>query len=274
MRTGIDQQTVKRLCYEIEATLKSLIEKHGVQIKWKIVNYDDSTFTVRIKVAAMQDGQISNEAADFKRYAGLHGLNEDDLGKTFDYGCPPTTYTLIGFLSHCSMFLVQDASGRRTQLDVPVVVDALWNQKWQQRTKAAAGAAADPPLLRLWRWLLEQKSKARLDSKAADASRPHAGAGIKGNISRPRTGAKIRVNLLGVLPLQSAGAGTSKEKALYQATLPDGRVVRKWSLDVTQEDAFLGCVQRGGRWQPTRIVSEPQDWWQRFVPAKCVRRCL
>lgn len=65
----------------------------------------------------------------------------------------------------------------------------------------------------------------------------------------------------------SAVAG--KKAVIYEATLPDGQVVRKRSFYVNQESAVLGCYQHDGKWYASGIVDSPKAWGgQSFVEAK------
>lgn len=72
----INQQTIKLFCDEIQKALQPLAGEYGVRIKLEVA-----------------DGKKA-AAEDFQRYAGLFGLNEDDLGRTFEYG-RPTTSTMV-----------------------------------------------------------------------------------------------------------------------------------------------------------------------------------
>lgn len=56
----------------------------------------------------------------------------------------------------------------------------------------------------------------------------------------------------------SANAGRRASK--YEATLPDGTVVRKRSYQVHQDTAHLGCYQHEGKWYTSGVRAEPQDW--------------
>jgi hypothetical protein len=61
---------------------------------------------------------------------------------------------------------------------------------------------------------------------------------------------------------------TGKKAVTYEATLPDGRVVRKKSFNVDQPKAVLGCYQMNGVWQYSGIAAAPENWGvQIFVEA-------
>ena len=64
----------------------------------------------------------------------------------------------------------------------------------------------------------------------------------------------------------SANAG--KKAVTYEATLPDGNVVRKKSFQVDAPEAVLGCYEHQGAWYASGIAATPQRWsGQQFVPA-------
>jgi len=70
------------------------------------------------------------------------------------------------------------------------------------------------------------------------------------------------------------GATRGRKSVLYEATLPNGKVVRKRSFFVDQEVAFLGTFQvSGGEWQPGGIFAEVKKMGDlyRFVEARRVK---
>jgi hypothetical protein len=67
----------------------------------------------------------------------------------------------------------------------------------------------------------------------------------------------------------SANAG--RTAAVYEATLPDGTVVKKRSFHIFTETAVLGCYEHNGKWAASGITDGPKDWGsQIFVDARRV----
>lgn len=67
---------------------------------------------------------------------------------------------------------------------------------------------------------------------------------------------------------------SGKKAITYEATLPNGTVVRQKSFNVNQPDAFLGCFQDAAkRWLYSGIVATPQNWsGQIFIKARKVSK--
>ena len=72
-------------CLDISA----IEQKFGVKTRWGNYSYnpDDGTATFKLDVGSIVDGKMkTQEAADFERYASLHGLQPTDLGRVFILG--------------------------------------------------------------------------------------------------------------------------------------------------------------------------------------------
>lgn len=82
---NIDAQTCKLLGLEIQATLQSLADKHGISIQYGGGSYDSSNATLKLKISVKDEsGQvITREAKDFKNFAAFYGLKSEDFGKSF-----------------------------------------------------------------------------------------------------------------------------------------------------------------------------------------------
>lgn len=68
------------------------------------------------------------------------------------------------------------------------------------------------------------------------------------------------------------GANRGRKAVLYEATLPDGTVIRKKSFQVDQEVAYLSTFQTSDdKWHPAGIYSEVRGWENyKFVEARRV----
>jgi len=94
---AITRALLKELRQDIDAALKSVGEKHNVVLSVGRATFDALNATFKLEVAAIgEEGQVmSKMATDFQAYAGLWGLQSDDLNKTFtDFG--GETYKIVG----------------------------------------------------------------------------------------------------------------------------------------------------------------------------------
>jgi hypothetical protein len=81
----IDKNVCRVLRQEIDEALKSISTKHDISIHAGSASFTSSSVTFKVEIAVKGEGGmvINRDAEDFKRYCGMYGFLEEDLGKTF-----------------------------------------------------------------------------------------------------------------------------------------------------------------------------------------------
>jgi hypothetical protein len=95
----ISRQNLEILRVAIDAAVKAVGEKHGVDIKVGKGKYSNAaTGTLSIEISTINaDGTVeTREAQDFRMLANLYGFEPDDLGRTFTSPSDGKTYTITG----------------------------------------------------------------------------------------------------------------------------------------------------------------------------------
>lgn len=95
--TSFDKSECKRLGEAIEKALQKVGEQHGVHIKRGNARFSSSNVSYKVEASVLgENGEVkTKEAEDFKQYASMFGLKEEDFGKTFKtFG--GKTYTICG----------------------------------------------------------------------------------------------------------------------------------------------------------------------------------
>lgn len=60
----------------------------------------------------------------------------------------------------------------------------------------------------------------------------------------------------------------NKKSVTYQATLPDGTILKKKSFNIKTETAYMGICNLNGKPTPSGITDKVQDWpGQQFIKA-------
>jgi hypothetical protein len=116
MATEITRDLAQTLSTEIEAALKAVAVRHGLNVKVSGGKYMDSSFTPRVEFTVPGEVGVSKKDEDaFKTLAALYGLDPAWLGKTFVL--KGDTYRVIGLApgrsKNCVKILrVRDSSPR------------------------------------------------------------------------------------------------------------------------------------------------------------------
>jgi hypothetical protein len=129
MITKFDKINLSAIRADIDAALAEVAKKHGISLRAASAKYADSNFTMKVEGATLDEsGKASlREAEDFRRYASLIGLKNEDLGREF-LTPKGKRYRLVGFRAKSRKFpmLCEDLSdGKLYCLPEKVVVDVL-----------------------------------------------------------------------------------------------------------------------------------------------------
>lgn len=89
---------------DLEAAVKSVAEKYGVQIKTGHISYSATSCSVKLECAVIGDnGKVACKEADtFRMWAELLGMKKEDLNRTFKIGTK--NYSLEGYMPRKSKF--------------------------------------------------------------------------------------------------------------------------------------------------------------------------
>jgi|TARA_R110002051_G_scaffold11327_1_gene41354 hypothetical protein len=92
----IDRNLLEKVRDEISHCLEPIGEKHGIELKLGRCSYSSGNFTMKLEGSLVGDDGVvlTKEAEDFKKYAHWHGLEPEDLGKTFVQA--HVVYTITG----------------------------------------------------------------------------------------------------------------------------------------------------------------------------------
>ena len=99
-----DRPRVRKLRDDLSQALAEVGKRFGVTITLGAASFSPAICKFRLEVAGpTSNGEATSAVAeDFKRYAGLWGMQKDDLNKTFVFR--GETYTLIGAKPRSSRF--------------------------------------------------------------------------------------------------------------------------------------------------------------------------
>jgi len=122
-----DRTTVRLLRDDLDAALQTVAKKYGISIQTGNARFSSENVTFKLEAAVVSESgvAVTNEASEFKRYAALLGLDEDDLGKSFSYRGQP--YEIVGakLSSRKYPILVKNRNGKVYKFMVADVREAL-----------------------------------------------------------------------------------------------------------------------------------------------------
>lgn len=83
---SLDRTAVRRINSDIEAALKAVADRYGVQIKIGNSSFSNTNCTTKIDISTVNEGGtvMTKEATDFNRFASSFGITKK-LGDTFDF---------------------------------------------------------------------------------------------------------------------------------------------------------------------------------------------
>lgn len=95
---------------DVEVVLKSVAEKHGVEIECGKISYSSFDFTMQLKVTK-NDGDIDGKKAVFEQECIFFGFKPEDYNREFM--ADGKKFKLVGFnrkspKNNCSIYCVQD----------------------------------------------------------------------------------------------------------------------------------------------------------------------
>ncbi len=110
-----DPSILRTLRTEIDAALEVVGEKYGIILKGGNAKYTAQNFTMKIEgsVVSSDGTEITRDAVNFQRYAGVFGFQPDDLGRAVKLS-DGKTYTISGLRPSAPKrpILLRDARGR------------------------------------------------------------------------------------------------------------------------------------------------------------------
>jgi hypothetical protein len=94
--TAFDKPTIRLLRSDLDAALKAVGEKFGINLQTGNARFTSDNVTFKVEASlTLQDGTaVPKEASEFVRYAKLLGLAAEDLGRTFGFN--GSTYKIVG----------------------------------------------------------------------------------------------------------------------------------------------------------------------------------
>ena len=107
---------------ELDAALQAVAEKHGVSIRAGNASFDalHANFKVEVKVLQTASG-VSGDEAEFRRYAGMVGLQPDVYGKTFVSNGSTFTVSGLSLKSRRMPVLARREDGKVYKFPVNIV---------------------------------------------------------------------------------------------------------------------------------------------------------
>lgn len=98
----INRKTLKTIRADFDKSMESLSKKTGLAFKMGSISFNDASFTAKLEVVIMSDGNMSAQEAMGRNSLDLEGaflgLNADDYGRTF-VNWDGNTYRLTGVKS-------------------------------------------------------------------------------------------------------------------------------------------------------------------------------
>lgn len=120
--TSFNRKNIRQINNELEAALKQVAEKYGLEVKLGNTRFTGDNFSTKVQVATVgQDGiAMSKEATDFNRYKTILGINMD-LGQEFERS--GKTYTIVGLKPRSKKYpiLAKCSDGKTYKLPVDLV---------------------------------------------------------------------------------------------------------------------------------------------------------
>lgn len=120
--TSFNRQNIRQINSELEAALKQVAEKYGLEVKLGNTRFTGDNFTTKVQVATVGEGGItmSKEATDFNRYKTILGINMD-LGQEFQRS--GKTFTIVGLKPRSTKYpiLAKCSDGKTYKLPVDLV---------------------------------------------------------------------------------------------------------------------------------------------------------
>lgn len=120
--TSFNRQNIRQINSELEAALKQVAEKYGLEVKLGNTRFTSDNFTTKVQVATVGEGGItmSKEATDFNRYKTILGINME-LGQEFQRS--GKTYTIVGLKPRSKKYpiLAKCSDGKTYKLPVDLV---------------------------------------------------------------------------------------------------------------------------------------------------------
>jgi hypothetical protein len=120
--TSFNRQNIRQINSELEAALKQVAEKYGLEVKLGNTRFTGDNFSTKVQVATVAEGGItmSKEATDFNRYKTILGINMD-LGQEFQRS--GKTFTIVGLKPRSKKYpiLAKCSDGKTYKLPVDLV---------------------------------------------------------------------------------------------------------------------------------------------------------
>lgn len=120
--TSFNRQNIRQINSELEAALKQVAEKYGLEVKLGNTRFTGDNFSTKVQVATVAEGGItmSKEATDFNRYKTILGINME-LGQEFQRS--GKTFTIVGLKPRSKKYpiLAKCSDGKTYKLPVDLV---------------------------------------------------------------------------------------------------------------------------------------------------------
>lgn len=120
--TSFNRQNIRQINSELEAALKQVAEKYGLEVKLGNTRFTGDNFSTKVQVATVAEGGItmSKEATDFNRYKTILGINIE-LGQEFQRS--GKTFTIMGLKPRSKKYpiLAKCSDGKTYKLPVDLV---------------------------------------------------------------------------------------------------------------------------------------------------------
>ncbi len=90
-----DRTNLRLLRDDVESALNAVGKKYGIDLRLGTGRFSSENVTFRLEGSVIRaEGVVTREAAEFRQYADLLGLEASDLGKTFQHRGQP--YEIVG----------------------------------------------------------------------------------------------------------------------------------------------------------------------------------
>lgn len=120
--TSFNRQNIRQINSELEAALKQVAEKYGLEVKLGNTRFTGDNFSTKVQVATVGESGItmSKEATDFNRYKTILGINME-LGQEFQRS--GKTFTIVGLKPRSKKYpiLAKCSDGKTYKLPVDLV---------------------------------------------------------------------------------------------------------------------------------------------------------
>ena len=119
----ISPEILKQIREEVNVLLKPLEEKFGVKMELGRATYSHNNFTFKLEGSRLDESgsAVTKEAEAFKMLAKMHGLEADDLGKTFK--AQGKEFTITGLSTKSSKFpiIAKGSDGKSYKFPIDAV---------------------------------------------------------------------------------------------------------------------------------------------------------